>query len=90
MINEGEHRNTFWAASTFETWKKRPIDEERHYQVNGYANAWQILPEDVEGRDDYELVVEFEPQKYFYIGIIVSLSVFGFCLTYLLVKRIWK
>jgi hypothetical protein len=90
LINEGEHRNTFWAASTFETWKKRPIDEERHYQVNGYANAWQILPEDVEGRDDYELVVEFEPQKYFYIGIIVSLSVFGFCLTYLLVKRIWK
>lgn len=44
-----------------------------HFKVNGYANGWHI---DKVGK--YKLVLEYQPQKYFYYGIIVSLiSIIG-------------
>lgn len=51
-----------------------PINEENHFKTNGYSNAWYI-----EKTGDYELIVFFEPQKYFYLGSIISiLTFFGF------------
>jgi len=82
-IEEGEHRNTFLEKATFETWGKKPIAEDRHSLVNGYANSWYITPEDSSGREDYELIIEFWPQRLFYIGLAVSgLALIG-CLGYL-------
>jgi len=83
-IKEGTHRNTFLEKATFETWGKKPIAEDRHYLVNGYANSWYITPEDVGGREDYELIVEFWPQRLFYVGLFISgLTLVG-CLSYLI------
>jgi hypothetical protein len=83
-IKEGTHRMTFLEPATFETWGKKPIAEDRHYLVNSYANSWYITPEDVGGQEDYELIVEFWPQRLFYIGLFISLITLIGCLAYLL------
>ena len=82
-IKEGTHQMTFLEPATFETWGKKPIPEERHVLVNGYANSWYITPEDAGGRQDYEIIIEFEPQRLFYIGLTVSAFTFLGCLCYL-------
>lgn len=77
-IEEKEPLNTFIDGNTFETWGKRPIAEDKHFPINGYANAWLILPEDVNVNETYELIVEYVPQRLFYIGSAVSIiSLFG-------------
>ena len=76
----------------YETWKGKPIFEDGHLIANGYANSWIIQPNELcnqqgvgycqknqNGSYDFEFVLEFTPQKYFYIGAIISvisLSVF--------------
>ena len=79
-IKEGTHRVTFLEPATFETWGKKSLPEERHSLVNGYANSWKILPEDANDRENYELIVEFEPQRLYYIGIFISSIALGICL----------
>jgi hypothetical protein len=87
-IKEGTHRNTFLEKATFETWGKKPIAEDRHYLVNGYANSWYITPEDVGGKENYELIVEFWPQRLFYVGLGISLITLMGCIVYLIVPLI--
>lgn len=83
-IKEGTHKNIFLDRNTFETWGKKPISEERHLLVNGYANSWYITPEDAGGRETYEVIVEFQPQRLFYIGLFISgLTLIG-CFGYLI------
>ena len=86
-IKEGTHRNTFLEKATFETWGKKPIADERHYLVNGYANSWYITPEDAGGKENYELIVEFWPQRLFYVGLGISLITLMGSLIVLIVKR---
>lgn len=70
-VREGVHQDAFWERGMFETWGKSPVADNRHFVVNGYANAWQILPEEM-GRDgEYELVVEFLPQRWVYFGLLL-------------------
>jgi len=82
-IKEGTHKNVFLGRSTFETWSRELIPEERHLLVNGYANSWYITPEDTGGAGNYELIIEFWPQRLFYIGLGVSLITLLGCLGYL-------
>jgi hypothetical protein len=82
-VKEGTHRNIFLDRNTFETWGKKPIPEERHWLVNGYANSWYITPEDSGGRENYEVIVEFQPQRLFYLGFGISLATLLVCLGYL-------
>lgn len=89
-IKEGTHRETFLEPATFETWGKKSLPEERHSLVNGYANSWEVLPEDVNGKENYELIVEFEPQRLYYIGIIISFITLGACLIKLTISVIGK
>ena len=92
-IKEGTHRNTFLEKATFETWGKKPISEEKHLLVNGYANSWYITPEDTGGSENYELIIEYSPQWLFYIGLFISLLTIISCTGYLLirgVKKLWK
>lgn len=90
-IKEGTHRMTFLERATFETWGKKPIADDRHYLVNGYANSWYITPDDVGGKENYELIVEFWPQRLFYIGLFISIMTLIGCIIYLvipLIKRV--
>lgn len=63
--------------------KNRLIADDYHFSVNGYANSWIINSEEIckeskycspnsKGGNDFELVIEFWPQKLFYFGAIIS------------------
>jgi ATP-dependent DNA helicase RecG len=67
--------------------------EENHLMANGYANSWWVNLDDIknsgkyvenpDGSIDFELVIEFWPQRLFYLGLAISgLTLFG-CLFYL-------
>ncbi len=88
-IIEGKHENIFLDSKTFETWGKKEIAKNNHFEVNGYANAWLIHPEEMKGRD-YELILELTTQITFYIIFPISLIFLLFFLTYgimLLLRR---
>ena len=89
-ISEGEHKNIFLDKSTFETWGKTSLPEKRHFLTNGYANSWLIKPEDAKGKDTYEIIIEFLPQKMFYLGLGISLLTIIFCFGYLIFSKIFK
>lgn len=82
-IKEGPHRDIFLDTKTFETWGQEPIAGDRHYPINGYANSWLIMPDDVNREGDYELIIEFQAQRMFYLGLAVSIGTFLSCLGYL-------
>lgn len=75
MIEESAHKDIFFDRDTFETVGLRAIPEVRHGEVNGYANAWYIKPEDSEGDTEYELIVEMTGQRVFYIGLGITILV---------------
>lgn len=65
-------------------WELRLADGEtldNHFLANAYANGWKI---DKEG--DYNLIVEFAPQRSLNTGIIISTLAFGTGLFYLLFR----
>lgn len=77
----------------YETWLKEPISKDRHFLANGYANSWFVdlgevkksgnYVENPDGSIDFELIVEFWPQRLFYLGLMISgLTLLG-CLGYL-------
>ena len=62
-IYEGrENLSLPWA-----TWGKKPLLGTKHYLVNGYANAWNI-----DKNGDYNLVVEYWPQRILSLGYLIS------------------
>jgi hypothetical protein len=79
----------------YETWFRRPIyDNENHSIVNGYANSWMINTEklcsmnnscikNTDGSYDFELIIEFWPQRLFYIGLAISGTTLIVCMSYL-------
>lgn len=46
---------------------KEPLADAKHYFVNGYANAWKV-----EKTGDYNLIVEYWPQRVLSLGYILS------------------
>lgn len=77
--------------------RQKPVFDDQHIELNGYANGWIVDPEFVranygpeyysenpDGSIDMNLAIYFKPQSYFYIGLVVSgLTLVG-CLSYLL------
>lgn len=78
-IQEGVHKNIFFDTNTFETIGMKSIPDNNHVIVNGYANAWNIAPQDTEKQENYELIVEMTSQRAFYVSLALSLIVFLGC-----------
>ena len=90
------------SGSIYETWfKKAIIDDTNHLMVNGYANSWTIdvnkicndglkCVRNADGSYDFELVIEFWPQRLYYLGLAISLTTLISCLLYLSWVRIKK
>jgi hypothetical protein len=89
-IKEGTHKNIFLDKNTFETWGKTPLSEDQHLLVNGYASSWYINPKDSNNKQDYEIIIEFLPQRYFYIGLFISGLTLIICLGYLIIIPLKK
>jgi len=72
-------------CSAFSNIEKESIAEEEHYLVNGFANAWYIEPKMFGNiSSNYELVVEYTPQRIFVVSRILQLVVFTFSVMCLL------
>jgi len=81
----------------YETWLQKPIvNESNHLMANGYANSWIINITEIcettpnkciqnsDGTYDLELVIEFWPQRLFYIGLMISGTTLLCCIGYLI------
>lgn len=49
------------------TWGRKSILSDKHLLVNGYANGWYI-----DQKGDYNLILEYWPQRLLYIGFFIS------------------
>lgn len=84
-------------------WKDRDkrVELKEHYVVNGYANGWwvpigqfeikneKLKIENIENKpEEFEIVLEFVPQRLFEVGVLISgLTLLG-CVAYLLGTKI--
>jgi hypothetical protein len=82
----------------FDSWlplaKPDRIGDEYHYKLNGFLNGWYVDTEKVcqnngactknpDGTYDIEMVIEFFPQRWFYLGLLISGTTLISCLGYL-------
>ncbi|RLB28830.1 MAG: hypothetical protein DRH11_16760, partial [Deltaproteobacteria bacterium] len=88
--NKGEP----WSA-LISAWRDRGkrIELTEHHLVNGYANAWWVdvarlkaegLRFKADSKDEFQVVLEFKPQRLFEIGIMISALTFLGCIIFLL------
>lgn len=65
-----------------------------HYKLDGFLNAWYVdtdalcgsqalCTKNADGSYDLEMVIEFWPQRWFYLGLLISGSTLAGCLGYL-------
>ncbi|GFP28364.1 hypothetical protein HKBW3S33_01779, partial [Candidatus Hakubella thermalkaliphila] len=80
-VREARHEMRFTPGDISYLFKK-PISEDRHFLVNGYANAWYIDPKEI-GKENFTVTLYFRPQSYFYMGLIISGLTFLGCAGYL-------
>jgi hypothetical protein len=76
------------------------VGEQFHYKLNDFLNGWYVDPQalcqsdtaactrNADGSVDLEMTLEFFPQRWFYLGLIISSTTLLACLAYLL--YIWK
>ena len=81
--------DVFIDKKTFDTWGKTGIAEYKHFPANGYANAWNIEPKDMQGKEKYTLVIEITSQKMIYGGIFISVITF-FISLFILTRTFFK
>lgn len=60
------------------------VDPANHILMNGYANAWHINKQ-----GDYEIFLEFEPEREFIIGKTLSAFFIALSLAYLIYRRVY-
>jgi len=82
-INGTIQNNNLSDGNFYETWFKNPIVNNTHSVANGFANSWILDIDEMcvmnngcikntDGTYDFQLVVEFWPQRLYYIGLFVS------------------
>jgi hypothetical protein len=76
------------------------VGEQFHYKLNDFLNGWYVDPQalcqggntactrNADGSYDLELTLEFFPQRWFYLGLLISTTTLLSCLGYLL--YLWK
>jgi len=65
----------FWA---------NPISDDKHFPVNGYANAWYVDPKQLRIKsNEFTITIYYCPQSLFYMGWIVTSLTFIGCVSYL-------
>lgn len=56
----------------FQTLGLREIASDKHFQINGYANAWLIIPGDFQNSSN-SIIIETSAQKLFYVCMVISI-----------------
>ncbi len=65
------------------------ISGKNHIITNGFGNGWWIdpaqIPKNFQSADgNYQITLEFWPQRWFYVGSVISGSTFILCIAYLI------
>ncbi len=74
--------------------KTDAVPDEQHLKINNYLNGWfvdtnafcknkNLCKQNPDGSYDMEMVIEFWPQRWFYLGLIISGTTLLGCLIYL-------
>lgn len=80
--------NNLPTGNIFETWSI-DYNDSIHFLINGYANGWIISPPKNKGgsyNNDFEIVIEYLPQKLFYLGVLISGITFFLCVGYIIYR----
>ena len=78
-----ETYDTLWKAYITKNGRTTEIPENNHIKVFNYANAWYI------NQTGYlEITIEYEPQRWFNLGCIISLTTLLACTTTLTITHI--
>lgn len=72
LITSGDYQSDFRVHDLWETRSLKPLPEERHFKMNGYANGWYIIPEDTQGKTEYIIILEMIQQRIFYVSLVIS------------------
>ncbi len=101
-INGTIQNNNIPDGHILQTLFERPLPDKYHFIANGYANSWWIdlnyikklgpryYKVNKNGTIDFELIINYWPQRLLYIGIIVSvlsIIIFGIYLIYDTIKK---
>ena len=81
LLSFGENYDEGWKVYLPGT--HASISETDHLIVNGYANGWLISR-----AGNYDMVIEYRPQRLFYTGLIISGASMFFILFAILYKKI--
>lgn len=92
--NQGTIQNeNIDGGNFYDIFFRKDVLSENHFQANNFQNGWWIdlqnlekqnkITKNADGTYSFQLIIEFSPQKYFYIGLFISgLTLLG-CLGYL-------
>ncbi|MCL4321314.1 MAG: hypothetical protein M1478_01860 [Deltaproteobacteria bacterium] len=99
-INGTIQNNNIPDGHIFQTLFGKPLSSKYHFVANGYANSWWINLNYIKklgpryykvnknGTIDFEMIIDYWPQRLFYIGIIISGATVLLCVLYLVYD--WK
>ena len=82
----------------WETWLKKSINSAEHFEDEGYSSGWVINTQEIcknnsdcikneDGTYDFEIVIEFWPQKMLYFGLFISVAAFFGCFIMLIILK---
>jgi len=75
-IKEEAPSSNFFDANPLETLILKQIPQNKHFMINGYANAWYITPQAVGGKINYQIILDMTQQRIVYTSMIVSILTF--------------
>jgi hypothetical protein len=91
--NNSKQNENLSAGRFYDLLFRQSVLNDRHFIANGYANGWWVdlnklngsgdVLKNADGSYDFSLTIEFEPQKYFYMGIFISVGTLLLCLAVL-------
>ncbi len=92
-----------WLNSWSPLAKPHRINDDAHVKLDGFLNAWyidtseycekqQLCHKNPDGSYDIDMVIEFFPQRWFYLGLGISGTTFAGCIGYLVYDgiRSWR
>ena len=86
-ITEAKGDYIFVDSDTFSTWGRKDILANKHYTANGYANSWFVSPDDVGNLSEYDLIIEYWPQRLFYILLTIFIFISTLSVIYVVSYR---
>ncbi|MBU2566314.1 hypothetical protein KKG46_02010, partial [Patescibacteria group bacterium] len=66
------------------------VPESNHFTLNGFANAWKLEADQPESAKELNLIMEYFPQKVFYISVLISFLATLALLTFAGINNLWK